>query len=121
MAANGCLVYLYELNQQHTVTDNIRDKHPGYLRPITSVICPRRVLACSMDTSSQRYAIAILLDGRMGLVCDIAVLNQSCASHNVQHVSQGSRRALTAAHTPAHLSPIESFRGTSFLLSLIHI
>jgi hypothetical protein len=38
---------------------------------ITSILCPRRVLAASMDTSSQRFAIAALLDGRMGLVCDL--------------------------------------------------
>ncbi|PVH85688.1 hypothetical protein DL98DRAFT_511267 [Cadophora sp. DSE1049] len=75
MAANGCLVYVYELNRFHKSGDSA--VYPGLLRPITSVICPRRILACSMDTSSQRYAIAILLDGRMGLVCDITVLNQS--------------------------------------------
>lgn len=76
MAANGCLVYIYELNRYHRVP-SATTPHPGLLRPVTSIICPRRVLACSMDTSSQRYAIAILLDGRMGLVCDITVLNQS--------------------------------------------
>ena len=51
---------------------NGSDDQPGQLRPVTSVICPRRVLACSMDTSSERYAIAALLDGRMGVVCDFA-------------------------------------------------
>ena len=75
MAANGCLVYVYELNRSHVCGGST--VHPGLLRPITSIICPRRVLACSMDTSSQRYAIAILLDGRMGLVCDIAVPDPS--------------------------------------------
>lgn len=49
----------------------------GTLRPITSIICPRRALGCSMDTSSNRYAIAVLLDGRMGVVCDITVLEAS--------------------------------------------
>lgn len=43
----------------------------GALRPFTCIICPRRVLACSMDTSSNRDAIAILMDGRMGLVCAV--------------------------------------------------
>ncbi len=76
MAANGCLVYIYELNRSHNVTSSTISS-PGLLRPVTSIICPRRVLACSMDTSSQRYAIAILLDGRMGLVCDITALNQT--------------------------------------------
>lgn len=78
MAANGCLVYVYELNRSHMCGGSA--VHPGLLRPITSVICPRRILACSMDTSSQRYAIAILLDGRMGLVCDISVPDPSLYS-----------------------------------------
>jgi hypothetical protein len=71
MAANGCLVYVYELNQRHDVKD-VPVVCPGSLRPVTSIICPRRVLACSMDTSSGRYALAALLDGRMGIVCEIS-------------------------------------------------
>lgn len=70
VAANGCLIYVYELNRSHTQKESSAIC-PGSLRPVTSVICPRRVLACSMDTSSRRYAIAVLLDGRVGLVCDI--------------------------------------------------
>ncbi|CZT42876.1 uncharacterized protein RSE6_02828 [Rhynchosporium secalis] len=75
MAANGCLIYIYELNRSHKSTESTES--PGLLRPVTSILCPRRVLACSMDTSSQRYAVAILLDGRMGMVCEITVLEQS--------------------------------------------
>ncbi|TEY57521.1 hypothetical protein BOTCAL_0215g00020 [Botryotinia calthae] len=75
MAANGCLVYIYELNRSHCDVDNWYEAQAGSLRPVTSIICPHRVLACSMDTSSHRYAIAVLLDGRMGLVCDISLSN----------------------------------------------
>lgn len=71
MAANGCVIYVYELNRRGDANDGSVNCL-GTLRPVTSVICPRRVLACSMDTSSRRYAIAVLLDGRMGLVCDIS-------------------------------------------------
>jgi hypothetical protein len=74
MVANGCLVYIYELNCDQLYGDKTEDRQNSGLRPVTSVICPRRVLACSMDTSSHRYAIAILLDGRMGLVCDLTSL-----------------------------------------------
>ncbi|KAF2441140.1 hypothetical protein P171DRAFT_457021 [Karstenula rhodostoma CBS 690.94] len=41
------------------------------LVPATSIICPRRVLAMSMDVSSGRYAVAALLEGRMGMVCEL--------------------------------------------------
>ena len=39
--------------------------------PVTTIICPRRVLSVSMDTSCGRCAVAALLDERMGLVCDL--------------------------------------------------
>lgn len=39
--------------------------------PVTTIICPRRVVAVSMDTSCGRHAVAALLDDRMGLVCDL--------------------------------------------------
>lgn len=74
MVAHGCLVYIYELNCSHSLSDVDEGKQNSAIRPVTSVICPRRVLACSMDTSSHRYAIAVLLDGRMGLVCDLTSL-----------------------------------------------
>jgi hypothetical protein len=79
MVANGCLIYVYELNRSSS--EDVSTSHPGSLRPVTSVICPRRVLACSMDTSSGRYAIAVLLDGRMGFVCDISPANINAARH----------------------------------------
>ena len=47
------------------------DLDNGVPVPITSVICPRRVLEVSMDVSSGRHAIAALLEGRMGLVCEL--------------------------------------------------
>lgn len=58
LVAEGGMIYVYLL------WDNS-------LRPVTSVVCPRRVLAMSMDASARRFAIAALLDGRMGLVCDL--------------------------------------------------
>ncbi|KAI9739755.1 MAG: hypothetical protein M1834_006475 [Cirrosporium novae-zelandiae] len=63
LVVDGCMIYVYTL------------RGPGYcarLQAITSIICPRRVLAVSMDTSYDRFAIASLMDGRMGMVCDIS-------------------------------------------------
>ncbi|KAF2645744.1 DUF221-domain-containing protein [Massarina eburnea CBS 473.64] len=39
--------------------------------PRTSIVCPRRVLSMSMDASSGRIAVAALLEGRMGMVCEL--------------------------------------------------
>lgn len=82
MAANGCLIYIYELNKTSASMGDGPSICPGSLHPVTSILCPRRVLACSMDTSSHCYAIAVLLDGRMGLVCDISPTNTTVSSHS---------------------------------------
>ena len=57
---SGCVVFVCEL---------LRRK-PG-LQPITRIVCPRKVLGVSMDTSSKRYAVAILLEGRVGMCCTL--------------------------------------------------
>ena len=67
LVAEGCVIYVYRLSS----LDQRQCPYGGHLEPLTSIICPRRVLAVSMDTSSQRYAVAALLNDRMGLVCDI--------------------------------------------------
>jgi hypothetical protein len=112
MVANGCLVYLYELNRSHNVAEVGSMTIPGALRPVTSIICPRRVLACSMDTSSNRYAIAILLDGRMGLVCEIN-------AHVVSLTSSATGRGMPngkSVNVPGPDATSETgVRGTSFL------
>jgi hypothetical protein len=58
LVAEGCTIYVYELRGDT-------------LRPITSIFCPRRVLAMCMDTSSHEFAVAALLHGRMGLRRDL--------------------------------------------------
>ncbi len=124
MAANGCLVYVYQLNQSHETkhphksNGNSRATKPGALRPVATIICPRQVLACSMDTSSHRYAIAILLDGRMCLVSEISILNEAhpaaCSSRNGQG-SPPKRQTIGAPVLPGDLSRTSELQGTSFL------
>ncbi len=70
LVAEGCMIYIYKLGGEST-TPAGGDSATTSLTAITSIVCPRRVLAVSMDTSSQRFAVAALLDGRMGLVCDL--------------------------------------------------
>ena len=45
------------------------------LQPITCIVCPRRVLGVSMDTSSDRYAVAVLMEGRLGMCCSLAPIS----------------------------------------------
>jgi hypothetical protein len=111
MVANGCLVYLYELNRSQKITAGESIISAGALRPVTSIICPHRVLACSMDTSSNRFAVAILLDGRMGLVCDI---NTSWASSPAPATGPGTNANSVNVQSPDRSSET-GVRGTSFL------
>jgi hypothetical protein len=58
LAARDALVYIYESKD-------------GSLVPITTLVCPRQVLSMSMAASSGRGAVAMLLEGRLGMVCDL--------------------------------------------------
>ncbi|POR38101.1 F-box domain-containing protein [Tolypocladium paradoxum] len=80
MATHGQIAYIYELNHvcspgrsAWSIPLRRRQGMPlGFLRPVTSIICPRRIISCSMDTSAGRYSVAFLMEGRVGMVCDIA-------------------------------------------------
>lgn len=39
--------------------------------PLTSIFCHRRIVSMSMDTSCGRYAVGILLEGRIGVLCEV--------------------------------------------------
>ncbi|UKZ66318.1 uncharacterized protein TrAtP1_007493 [Trichoderma atroviride] len=79
MAVHGRIVYIYELNHVcfperllWSLPIRRRQGLPlGLLRPVARILCPKRVIYCSMDTSSERYAVAFLMEGRVGMVCDI--------------------------------------------------
>lgn len=115
MAANGCLVYVYELNRHHRIEDGAIPSRSGYLLPVTSIICPRRVLACSMDTSSHRYAIAILLDGRMGLVCDITTIPRHSSSTNTPECSTSMRNLPGSRTSGQKFLESAGMKGATFL------
>ncbi|KAI9697624.1 MAG: hypothetical protein M1836_004574 [Candelina mexicana] len=70
MVADGCLVYIFSL-QPNVTNTNSPSEYGGSFHAITVLMCPHRVLAVSMDTSSQRFAIAVLGDGRRGIVFDL--------------------------------------------------
>lgn len=104
IAAHDKRVCVYELNHGRrkevtadvvclSSTERVRHMPIGVLRPVTSIECPGKVLACSMDTSSGRCTIAILMDGRMGMVCDVSSARlalSKCASPLTSVSSSGS-------------------------------
>ena len=63
-----CTIYVYTL--KHKALSTV--VHNGVsLEFMTSIICPYPVLAVSMDTSYERFAVAALLEGRMSLIYNL--------------------------------------------------
>lgn len=60
-------IYVYSLRNQTCMTQDVKASCPVVLA--STVDCPNRVLAVSMDTSCGRFAVAALLEERVGLVC----------------------------------------------------
>lgn len=60
-------IYVYTLRNQTCMTQDVKASCPIVLA--STVDCPNRVLAVSMDTSCGRFAVAALLEERVGLVC----------------------------------------------------
>ncbi|KAI9814763.1 MAG: hypothetical protein M1827_003029 [Pycnora praestabilis] len=85
MVTERCMVSIFQL-RDHERQNSYRASYGGFMAPVTSILCPRKVLSASMDTSSERFAVAILMEGRMGLVYDLQ--DQACSR------SQGATRAL---------------------------
>lgn len=97
LVTEGCVIYIYSLraNWLHT------HQPGGHLSPMTTIICPHRVLAVSMDTSSNRFAVAALLEGRLGLVCDLHQ-GSSTSRHppGPRALSDTLRDATSSVHKP---------------------
>ncbi|KAM5362371.1 hypothetical protein ACJZ2D_012576 [Fusarium nematophilum] len=76
MVTHGRSLYVYELNHvcfnrrsSWSVPLRPHEHRPlGLIRPMAMIVCPKRVISCSMDTSAGRYSVALLMEGRMGMV-----------------------------------------------------
>lgn len=62
LLAQDRLVFIYDLQNSE-----------NGMKPLTSIFCHRRINKVSMDTSSGRYAVAILLEGRIGVCCEVSI------------------------------------------------
>ncbi|KAL6886294.1 hypothetical protein HDV57DRAFT_508502 [Trichoderma longibrachiatum] len=98
MAVHGRVVYIYELNHvcfperlRWALPIRRRQGMPlGLLRPVTRILCPRRVISCSMDASAERYSVAFLMEGRVGMVCDIMVERTGTSSPSTPWTDEGA-------------------------------
>lgn len=52
--------------------DQLGQKQPGpSLRLMSTILCPRMVLKCDIDSSGKWPGIAVLMDRRVGMACDL--------------------------------------------------
>jgi hypothetical protein len=104
MVAKDTLIYVYDMRS-------------GSLAPITSVVCPRRVLSMSMDTSAGRHAVAALLEGRMGMVCELLYgrerSNEKSADVYVESPGRSARSATRTTVLTSHAGDPDD--GTDFV------
>lgn len=99
LVTDGSLIHIYALRDSVLTSQ----PHGGHLSPVTTVICPHRVLAVSMDTSSNRFAVAALLEGRVGLVCDLHenALSSSRRRSTTQALSSFTRECGPSTYSSA--------------------
>ncbi|KAF1355223.1 hypothetical protein BDV97DRAFT_395598 [Delphinella strobiligena] len=64
---------------------------PEQLQPVCKVVCPRRVLAMSMDASYRQHVVAALLEGRTGILADLA--DNTKVFHSKSHIGLSLLRA----------------------------
>jgi hypothetical protein len=84
LVARDTLIYIYDLRR-------------GSLAPVTTVVCPRRVLSVSMDASQGRHAVAAILESRMGMVCELRCSREREHENPQQRVFTKSRtRSITS-------------------------
>jgi hypothetical protein len=76
LLVQDCVVFIY----------NLQSFKAG-MRPLTSILCHRRVVSVSMDTSCGRYAVGILLEGRVGICCALDMDNSDSPTTNRIHSS----------------------------------
>ena len=88
MLANGECVSLYSLKRSSI----------GF-RPIVRLACGGRVKAVSMDTSSGRFAVAVLLQHRVGVIFDLYNLDDPSGSQARTSASVGMHADISSPST----------------------
>lgn len=98
LATAGCNIYIYSL-------------FGSQLHPFTSITCPRRVVTVAMDTSGGGHTLAAILEGRMGLVCDL----QADGAANLESPSP----CVYGDHSLATDEPMSSWFGQEFYTEIL--
>ncbi|KAK7542771.1 uncharacterized protein J3D65DRAFT_547182, partial [Phyllosticta citribraziliensis] len=112
MIAEASMIYIYSLEGDG-------------IQLLTNVVCPRKALAMSMDASEHRFAMAVLLEGRMGMVCDLKFGPAHCEAPNIApgdyiESTSGHRSTTGPSLFTSRLYPLDS-RATSVSQNTSHV
>lgn len=109
LVADDSLIYVYALGDDWA---SFTGGNHDHIEAVATILCPHRVLAMSMDTSLSRFAVAVLLEGRVGLVCELQerssmLENPSPEAYPLNATSsviEGDQSSSGRSHSMSHIS-----------------
>ncbi|KAI4210988.1 MAG: hypothetical protein LQ351_006215 [Letrouitia transgressa] len=73
LVVDSHVVFIYSI--QHVLSPFKNHVHGGYIEFLVSLAFPLLVLGADMDSSSGRYSLAILMENRVGMICEVPGLD----------------------------------------------
>ncbi|OJJ43228.1 hypothetical protein ASPZODRAFT_74748 [Penicilliopsis zonata CBS 506.65] len=74
LVTSGSMIYIYRLLSRQvgdSVPVSINALGDLDFAPICSIACPAAILSVTIDTTAPKFVVAALLQGRVGMICDI--------------------------------------------------
>jgi hypothetical protein len=86
LTVSGCSKFVLLAQDRVIFIYSIQNFKSG-MKPLTSILCPRRIVNVSMDTSCGWYAVGILLEGRIGMCWEVDIGEPNAPPRNRVHPS----------------------------------
>lgn len=94
LVTTGCLIHVFRLLGRKTGSLSSIGNDAA-VTPVSSIECPFGVLSATMDTSRSGFVVAALLRNRVGMVCDLSVVENTVRDERTAHTA-GSVNDATA-------------------------
>lgn len=85
LVTSGCTIFMYRLLNRKLAASkevSLADLADMDIDPITTISCSSDVLTAAVDTSTSKFVVAALLQGRIGMICDVDTDNDAAGSMN---------------------------------------
>lgn len=102
---SGHKIFVYRLNRT-PVSSSVPGAVDKFdITPLTSIMCPDEVIGVSMDTSTPKVVVAVLMRGRSGLVCDLVPADTADECGSEQRTGLGTESS--GSSTPYKMHPMK--------------